>query len=156
LVAGHGMDYALAIYRELNGAYQSTLAFIAEEGIDCYATRCGRLIAATSPAHYEVLAKELGSMKRHLGLDFAMVSKAEQVREFASDIYCGGAVIPDLGSLHPGLYHKGVLDRVLAAGGIVLGQTEVRGIRRASAGFEVDTAGGAVGARDVVVATNGY
>src|SRR5262249_59133125 len=53
----------ISIYRELDGAYQSTLAFIAEEGIDCYATRCGRFIAATSPAHYEVLAKELGSMK---------------------------------------------------------------------------------------------
>ena len=78
LAAGHGADYALAIYRDLDAALQSTLAFIATEGIDCHAVRCGRFIAATSPHHYEVMAKELASMKRHLGFDFAMVPKAEQ------------------------------------------------------------------------------
>ena len=157
LAAGHGADYALAIYRDLDAALQSTLAFIATEGIDCHAVRCGRFIAATSPHHYEVMAKELGSMKRHLGFDFAMVPKAEQDSEFASEIYFGGAVIPDLGSLHPGLYHKGILERVQAAGGLVLGRTEVRRIaRRSPAGFEIATAGGTVEAREVVVATNGY
>jgi hypothetical protein len=49
-------------YRDLDAALQSTLAFIATEGID-HAVRCGRFI--TSP-HYEVMAKELGKMKRHL------------------------------------------------------------------------------------------
>ena len=136
---------------------QSTLDFIAREEIECHAVRCGRFIAATSPHHYEVMAKELASMKRHLGFDFAMVAKAEQRREFASDVYFGGAVIPDLGSLHPGLYHKGLLERVQAAGGLVLGRTEVQKIaRRSAAGFQLVTAGGVVEAREVVVATNGY
>jgi glycine/D-amino acid oxidase-like deaminating enzyme len=156
LLARHGADYAIAIYRELDAAYQTTLAFIAEEGIDCYAVRCGRFIGAASPRHYELLAAELGSMKRHLGFDFAMVPRTEQHREFASDVYFGGAVIPDLGSLHPGLYHKGLLDRVLAAGGTVLGRTEVLEIRRAAAGFEIVTARGATRAREAAIATNGY
>jgi len=96
-------------------------------------------------------------MKRHLGFDFAMVPKAEQVSEFGSEVYFGGAVIPDLGSLHPGLYHKGLLERVRAAGGLVLGRTEVLKIaRRTAAGFQIVTAGGMVEAREVVVATNGY
>ena len=156
LIASHGADYALAIYRELAAAYQTTMEFIAAEGIECHAVRCGRFVAATSPRHYELLASELGSMKRHLGLNFAMISRSEQHREFASDIYFGGAVIPDLGSLHPGLYHKGLLDRVLAAGGAVLGRTEVLQIRSSPAGFEIVTADGVMSAREVVVATNGY
>jgi glycine/D-amino acid oxidase-like deaminating enzyme len=156
LLARRGKDYALAIYRELDAALQTTLDFIAEEGIDCHATRCGRFYAATSPAHYDALAKELAAMKQHLGFDFAMVPKAEQHREFGSDLYFGGAVIPDLGSLHPGLYHKGLLDRVVAAGGVLLGRTEVHQIRRRATGFEVATAEGALVAREVVVATNGY
>jgi glycine/D-amino acid oxidase-like deaminating enzyme len=157
LLASHGLDYALAIYRDLDAALQNTRAFIAEEGIDCHATRCVRFIAATSPSHYEAMAKELASMKRHLGFDFVMVPKTEQHREFASDIYFGGAVIPDLGSLHPGLYHRGLLDRVLAAGALVLGRTEVRQIgRRSAAGFQIVTDRGTVEAGEVVIATNGY
>lgn len=156
LVTRHGKDHALAIYRELDAAYQSTMEFIADEGIDCHAVRCGRFIAATSPRHYDSLAVELASMKRHLGFDFAMISQAEQRTEFASDIYFGGAVIPDLGSLHPGLYHKGLLGRVRVAGGTVLGRTEVLQIRRAGRGFDIATTRGALRAREVIVATNGY
>ena len=133
LVEAEGRQQAMAIYRELDEAYQSTMAFIAEEGIDCHAVRCGRFIGATSSAHYELLARELESMKRHLGFDYHMVPKSAQHHEFASDVYCGGAVIPDLGSLHPGLYHKGLLDRVLEAGGQVSGDTEVLAIGRSAA-----------------------
>jgi glycine/D-amino acid oxidase-like deaminating enzyme len=149
---------ALAIYRELDAAYQTTLAFIAAEGIDCHAGRCGRFIGATSPRHYERLARQLESMKRHLGFPYHMIARAEQHQEIASDVYHGGAVIPDLGALHPGLYHQGLLDRVRSAGGLVRGPFEVLDIRRGPAekSFEVVTAGGSVQARDVVLATNGY
>jgi len=157
LLATHGEAYATALYRELDSALQTTLAFIEAEGIACYAVRCGRFIAATSPNHYEQLAVELGAMKRHLGFEFHMVSRAEQHRELASDVYFGGAVIPDLASIHPGLYHKGLLDRVLAAGGIVSGRNEVSRISPAgSGGFDLATAAGPLKAREVVVATNGY
>ena len=48
LIASHGAEYALAIYRELAAAYQTTMDFIAAEGIDCHAVRCGRFVAATT------------------------------------------------------------------------------------------------------------
>ncbi|MPZ34446.1 MAG: FAD-dependent oxidoreductase [Rhodospirillales bacterium] len=164
LKAAKGAAHASAIYRDLMMAYDSTLAFIEEEGIDCHAVRCGCLIAATSAAHYAVLERELSGMKADLGLPYSMVPRARLREEMASDLYDGGAVIPDLGSLHPGLYHRGLMTRALAAGVALFGRCEVTRIERvevepaASQGdrFRVSTAGGQTRARDVVVATNGY
>lgn len=151
-----GLDHAIAVYRELDEALQLVKQLVSREGIDCYLNICGRFIGATSPAHYELLAQDLAATKRHLGFGFHMVPRAEQHSEMATDAYFGGAVIPDLGSIHPGLYHKGLLDRVIAAGGVVRARTPVLSIDSLGQGFRVRTAGGDVTARDVVVATNGY
>ncbi len=111
LVMKVGPETAIRFYRELDSAYQTTMEFIQRESIDCHAVRCGRFMGATSVAPYDALAHELEQMNRHLGLPFQMVSRADQRLELATDLYFGGAVIPDLGSLHPGLYHKGLLAR---------------------------------------------
>jgi glycine/D-amino acid oxidase-like deaminating enzyme len=155
LKAAKGAAYAGAIYRDLMTAYDSTLAFIEAEGIECHAVRCGRLVAATSAAHYAVLERELDGMKADLGLPYSMVPRARLREEMASDLYDGGAVIPDLGSLHPGLYHRGLMERALAAGVAIFGECEVTKIEQGER-FRVTTAGGETHARDVVVATNGY
>jgi glycine/D-amino acid oxidase-like deaminating enzyme len=152
LKAAKGAAHASTIYRDLSMAYESTLAFIEEEGIDCHAVRCGRLIAATSAAHYAGLERELAGMKADLGLPYAMVPRALMREEMATDLYDGGAVIPDLGSLHPGLYHRGLMERALSAGVAIFGNCEVTAIAQG----HVTTATGETRARDVVVATNGY
>src|SRR5262249_24311294 len=136
-------------------AYESTLAFIEEEGIACHAVRCGRLIGATSAAHYAVLERELAGMKADLGLPYAMVQRERLRQEMATDLYEGGTVIPDLGALHPGLYHRGLLDRALSAGVTIFGKCEVTAIERGER-FRISTAAGQTRARDVVIATNGY
>jgi glycine/D-amino acid oxidase-like deaminating enzyme len=158
LKAAKGAAYAAAIYRDLSMAYETTLAFIEEEGIDCHAVRCGRLIAATSPAHYAGLERELAGMKADLGLPYFMMPRARLREEMATDLYDGGAVIPDLGSLHPGLYHRGMMMRTLAAGVAIFGNTEVTAVEQAGQGgsFRITTAAGQTCARDVVIATNGY
>jgi glycine/D-amino acid oxidase-like deaminating enzyme len=158
LKAAKGAACASAIYRDLSMAYESTLAFIEEEGIDCHAVRCGRLIAATSPAHYTVLERELAGMEADLGLPYSMLPRARMREEMATELYDGGAIIPDLGSLHPGLYHHGLMMRAQAAGVAIFGNCEVTAIDQAGRGarFRVVTAAGQTGARDVVVATNGY
>ena len=132
LKAAKGAAHASAIYRDLMMAYESTLAFIEEEGIDCHAVRCGRLIAATSAAHYAVLERELSGMKADLGLPYAMLPRARLREEMATDLYDGGAVIPDLGSLHPGLYHRGLMTRALAAGVAIFGKCEVIAVEPAA------------------------
>lgn len=159
LKAAKGAAHASAIYRDLMTAYESTLAFIEEEGIDCHAVRCGRLIAATSAAHHALLDRELAGMKADLGLPYSMLPRDRLREEMASDLYDGGAVIPDLGSLHPGLYHRGLMERALAAGVAIFGDCEVTAIDQVSRQgerFRVTTAVGQTRASDLVIATNGY
>lgn len=156
LKAAKGTAYAAPIYRDLSMAYESTWAFIAEEGIDCHAVRCGRLVAATSAAHYAGLERELAGMKVDLGLPYSMLPRGRLREEMATDLYHGGAVIPDLGSLHPGLYHRGLMTSALTAGVAILGNCEVTAIEKVDRGFRVTTAAGETRARDVVIATNGY
>lgn len=157
--ATKGSAYAAAIYLDLERAYASTLAFIEEEGIECHAVRCGRLIAATSAAHYAGLDRELAGMKADLGLPYSMLPRGRLREEMATDLYDGGAVIPDLGSLHPGLYHRGLMRSALAAGVTIFGNCEVTAVEQAAGQgdrFRVTSAAGQTRARDVVIATNGY
>jgi glycine/D-amino acid oxidase-like deaminating enzyme len=158
LVRSRGLPHAIRVYKELDCAYQTTINFIASESIDCHATRCGRFMGATSAAHYDLLAKELSEMKNHLGLPFHMLSKTEQRSEFATDVYFGGAVIPDLGSVHPGLYHRGLMQRAVAAGIALIPRTEVSAIKRCGGQqrLVVSTSGGDIACDDVLVCTNGY
>jgi glycine/D-amino acid oxidase-like deaminating enzyme len=158
LVEKKGLAKAAVMYKELDQAYRSVLEFARTEKIDCHAVVEGRFVGATSPEHHRLLEQELALMERHLNLPFHMISKAEQHSEMATDAYYGGAVIPDLGSIHPGLYHKGMQDRAIEAGVIISAPNEVREIKRnpSGAGNLVITAGGPIAAKDVIVATNGY
>jgi len=102
------------------------------------------------------MAREYGLRERHLGETFAMLPRGQQHRELGTDHYHGGAVIPDHGSFHPGLYHQGLLDRVIGVGVEVHARTAVLDLGRENAGIAVSTGRGTVQARDVLVAANGY
>jgi len=158
LMKKHGAERGLAFYRELGEAFAGVIRFIEAEKIECHLARPGRFYAATSAKHYAELEADLESLRRHVGYDYRMVPKDRVRTEFASDVYFGGAVIPDLASIHPGLYHKGLLERALAAGVAVSGETEATSIARHAGDdrVEVRTVRGTVLARDTIVATNGY
>ena len=129
---------------------------VESEGIGCHFTRCGRFRGAIRPEHYDAMARDLADLKRFAGVESFMVPKSEQAREIGSDLFHGGSVLPNDASLHPGLYHAGLMARVEARGGRVFGNSEVRGIRAEERGFEVATARGPIRCRDVLIATNGY
>ncbi len=156
LEAHHGAEFATSVYRELDAARQWAFALVAELGMDCHIASPGRFIAATSEAHYKDLARELEVMRRRLGFPYEMIAPADVRRELASDAYKGGAVIPDLGSIHPALYHQGLLKAARAAGVRVFTRTPVTRIARDGKVVRVATPRGAVAAREAIVATNGY
>lgn len=151
-----GLEPAKALYGEALAALEFVFELVEREQISCHLVRCGRLVGAVRPGHYDKLAREVEMMIRHLGDEGEMVSAQEIGAEIGSDLYHGGQIWPRLGAIHPGLYHQGLLERVEAAGAEVLGQAPVSAIRRDKVGFTVATGRGALAARDVVIATNGY
>jgi glycine/D-amino acid oxidase-like deaminating enzyme len=152
----HGAEFATRVYRELDAARQWVWSLAAELGIHCHIAQCGRFIGATSEAHYNDLARELEIMRRRLGFPYEMIAPLDVRRELASDAYMGGAVIPDLGSIHPALYHQGLLQAARAAGVRVFTHTPVTRLTRDGKAVRVATARGPVTAREAIVATNGY
>jgi len=156
VVAAHGLDKAKALYGGLMDAFQNVIRIIREEEIDCGFVQCGRYTAAPTPKYYDRMARELDLRHKHLGWPFEMIPRSAQRTQIGTDFWYGGAVIPDLGALHPGLYHQGLLDRARKAGAALYGATRVEGLRQEGAEIEISTDRGKVVARDAIVATNGY
>lgn len=156
LIALRGRAKAEAMLREGVAMLDYIEALIAREGIACGFSRCGRFRGAIRPAHYEAMARDMEDLKAVAGVESFMVPRAEQHREIGSDLFHGGSVLPDDGSLHPGLYHAGLMARVTALGGAIHGAAGVTAIRAENGGFAVSTPRGIVRCRSVIVATNGY
>ena len=157
LLARHGRARAAAIYAEMQAANEAVFEVVAREAIDCDLERCGRLILAHSPRQRDALTAELRLKAEHLGEAFEMLGPDRLAGEIAcGDRFVAGALIPDLAALHPGRYQLGLLRSVLAEGVPVLARTPVTAVSGGRGDLTVTTPRGAVRARAVLFATNGY
>jgi glycine/D-amino acid oxidase-like deaminating enzyme len=156
LIRRYGDETGRALYRETLDGYQTVKRLIADEAIDCDFREVGHLELAFAPPH----VKEL--LHAHQDLAFmgveSLVVPRERIREeIGSDAYYGALVVPDSGLLHPGRYFAGLAAAADRAGADLHEGVRARAIRRQGDGrFVVETDRGAILARDVFVATNGY
>ncbi len=156
LIETQGEDKALALYREGLEAECWLKEFMRTEAIECHFENHGRFTGAYRPADYETLAREADTVTKHFDRAIYAVPRAEQRNEIGSDGYYGGLVQEDMCALHPALYHRDLLKRALEAGVTMHGQCGVTGFYREGEALIVETERGAVKARELVVATNGY
>ena len=157
LVKKFGRERADRILAEAKLAREDLAQFIAAEGIDCDFRITGRFSGASKPADYETLARESDLLRKSLGIEAFPVPKAEQHTHLGTDFYQGGMVRMDIGGVHPGKLHAGMLARTLAAGAKIHGETGVTRVRPDDGnGYAVETARGIVKARHVILGTNGY
>lgn len=155
-----GRNKALAILRE---GYQSVDwlgEFITTEKIDCNYTVCGSFLGAHSLRHYRKLEKDLSNEDPDLPSGGRLVEADAMSAEIGTQRYFGGVVYPQDASLQPALYHRGLTDKVIAAGASIHAYTpviDVRELDNLSAGkLRVKTDHGELIAREVLIATNGY
>ena len=157
LAAQLGPERAKVLANEAVASHHFVVNLIEREQIACHFSYCGRFIAAETPGQYAALKRDLEDMaKAGLEIDGEMVPAADQRAEVGSDYYQGGMILRGTGALHPGLYHQGLVERVIGAGATVIDKTPVTAIARDGDGFAVATPRGTVRARDVIVGTNGY
>ncbi|HEV2675135.1 MAG TPA: FAD-binding oxidoreductase [Aliidongia sp.] len=153
LARRHGRERAAAIIQEGRNSLAWVAAFVEAEKIDCDFRIVGRFHAAHSPGKYEALARQLDAQPT---VEAHLVPRSEQRGELGTDAYFGGVVYARHASIDPAKYHRGMLERAVAAGVRVVAHCPATDIRRESGGFLVQTARGPIAARQVVVATNGY
>ena len=151
-----GEAQARAIQAEAKAAREDLAAFIEREKIDCDFAVTGRFTGASTAGEYDNLAREADDLRQTLGIEAHAVPRAEQHAVLGTDFYHGGMVRDDIGGVHPAKLHRGMLERALAAGVTVHGETAVLGFEASGGGFKVTTARGTVQADHVIAGPNGY
>jgi glycine/D-amino acid oxidase-like deaminating enzyme len=156
MVKRYGVDLARALHGESQAALQLVSGLIRDGDIDAELRLNGWLELAWAPSHaadFPDAAAELERFGMH-----ARVIEGDALRaEIGTDAYHGGLAIDPGGVLHPGKWFAGLVGLAERAGADLHEGTPATAIRRQRDGrFVVETGRGAILARDVLVATNGY
>ena len=136
-----------AMERAIQATVDEVGAVVEREGIDCGFVKGGQLTVAQTPLQLERVEALIrpGDGSRLLG--------AEEVRErVAVDSVLGARFMPDCARVQPAALVRGVAAAAEAAGALIFERTRVERIEPGAA----VTAAGAVSARFVVRATEGY
>ena len=156
LVRKHGKELGRALYQDTLDGYETIKGLIADEAIDCEFREVGYVELAFAQSHVKGLGQVRASLAE-MGEASLVVPREKLHDEIGSDAYYGGLVVPGSGLLHPGRYLAGVAAAADRAGADLHEGIRATSIRRqGDRRFVVETERGAIHARDVVVATNGY
>lgn len=157
MVPKFGLGFAVEVCKESAAAHDFTVKLIRDEQIACHYQDTGRFTAAPTRAVFDGMARDLDLMREHgVPVDAEMVLAADGPQGYRPGRYWGGQILRGNGVTHAGLYHRGLLERVVGQGARAYGFCPAQEIVRKGAGFRVATPKGAISAGHVVVATNGY
>ena len=156
LVKRYGQETGAALYRETLDSYDLVKQLIADEAIECDFREVGHLELAYAPSHVPELEHARDSLAS-VGVSSTVVPRERIREEIGSDAYYGALAVEGSGLLHPGRYFAGLAAAAARAGADLHEDVRAQSIRRQADGrFVVETSRGAILARDVFVATNGY
>jgi glycine/D-amino acid oxidase-like deaminating enzyme len=156
LTKRYGPALARAIYSESIEALELVFGLIRDNDIDAELRPSGWLELAWAPSHFEDFADEAEALNG-FGVRARVVERDRLREEIGTDAYHGGLAVEPGGVLHPGKWFAGLVGLAERAGADLHEGTPVQSIRKQADGrFVVETARGAILARDVLVATNGY
>jgi glycine/D-amino acid oxidase-like deaminating enzyme len=156
LIKRYGADTGKALYRETLDSYDLVKRLIADEPIDCDFREVGHLELAYAPSHVPELEHARESLAS-VGVSSTVVPRERIREEIGTDAYYGALAVEGSALIHPGRYFGGLAAAADRAGADLHEGVRAQRIRRQADGrFVVETSRGAILARDVFVATNGY
>ena len=156
LVRRHGRELGRALYLESLEALAFLTGLIRDEGIDAELRTNGYMELAWGAADAAGFLAEQAALA-DLGVVARVVGRDELRAEVGTDLYPAGLAIDAGGVLHPGKWFAGLVALADRAGADLHEGVRVMRIRRQADGrFVVETDRGAILARDVLAAMNGY
>lgn len=156
MIKRYGADLARTIYSESVEALELVSGLIRDNDIDAELRTNGWLELAWAPGHTAEFPEEAAALEQ-FGMRARVIARSDLREEIGTDAYHGGLAVEPGGVLHPGKWFAGLVGMAERAGADLHEATPVLSIRRQRDGrFVVETARGAILARDVLVATNGY
>ena len=155
LVRQHGRDRGERLYGESIEAYEHVAA-LCEGPIDADFVRSGHVVLASAPAHAAGF-EDGAALMQTVDMPARALAREELREEIGSDAFFGGLVVERSGGLHPGKLTTGLVALAEVAGATLIEDVRALHVRRQADGRSVvETSRGAILARDVIVATNGY
>ena len=155
LVKQHGRERGERLYRESIDAYEHVAA-LCEGPIEADFVRSGHVVLASAPGHAAGFA-DGAALMQSVDMPAHAIAREQLHEEIGSDAFHGGLVVERSGGLHPGKLTAGLVTLAESAGATLIEDVRALHVRRQADGRSVvETSRGAILARDVIVATNGY
>jgi glycine/D-amino acid oxidase-like deaminating enzyme len=156
LLRAYGRVRARALFRASDAALHDLETLIHDERIDCGFERTGHVQAAWKPSHFRSLREEQAVLARDFDHDVRLVERRDQRQEIGSDRFHGVLVDDRSAALNPAQYVRGLARAAQARGVRIATGVSVLDAARDGDVWRIATTAGAVAARDVLFATNGY
>jgi glycine/D-amino acid oxidase-like deaminating enzyme len=156
LVQRYGRELATRLYADSVEATEFLGRTIRDAGLDAELRFNGYMELASARSHADEFDEE-AAIRTEWGTPARVLPRDRLTEEVGTAAYHGGLAIDTGGVLHPGKWFAGLVDLADQAGADLHEGTRAKTIRRQADGrFVVETERGAILARDVLVATNGY
>lgn len=156
LVRRYGPALGRELFRESVDATAMVAGLIRDQSIDAELRLHGYLELAWGPSHADDFPAEVAGLE-DFGTHARVVRGEELAAEIGTSAYEAGLAVDAGGVLHPAKWFVGLVGLAERAGAELHEGVRVRATRRQADGrFVVETERGAILARDVLVATNGY
>lgn len=150
-----GPAEAEALYRFGAGTAETVFSLIERFQIRCEAHRDGWIQAAHSPAMLKAVQRRVSELQIK-GADVEWLNSTEIQNLVGTPYYKGGMLDRRSGMVQPLSYARGLARAAASMGATILSNTPVRNLRREGSAWRLETPTGAVLAKHVLLATNGY
>jgi glycine/D-amino acid oxidase-like deaminating enzyme len=155
LITRYGAERGETLFRFGQEAADLVFELVERHAIDCHAERQG-WIQAVHAHRTMALAEKKAAECAERGATVEMLSASDIAERTGAEGYAGGWIHRGGGMLQPLSFARGLAAAARAAGATIHGGSPVTALQQDSAGWRVETPGGRVDARQVVLATNAY
>lgn len=156
LITRFGQTLARELWNISLDAVDLVGEIVADEQISCHFTRCGHGMLAAKPSHLEQMKQEAEQCRQKFGHTVRILAAAEMPAEVGTNSYYGGWIDEYSASLHPAQYLYGLAQAGQQKGVRLYDQAKVWQLRPEKRGYLLQTRRGALQAKEVIIATNGY
>ena len=129
---------------------------VAEEGIDCYFRRSGKLKLASKPAHFDALARNFEAIHAEVDPDTALLRPQELSGEIGSRSFHGAMLSKKSAMMHMGRFVTGLAQAAAQHGASIFEDAPVTDRQRVGVRHALITPRGTVTADAVLLATGAY
>ncbi|MGI9475337.1 MAG: NAD(P)/FAD-dependent oxidoreductase [Hyphomicrobiaceae bacterium] len=150
-----GAEMGARMVRMSGAAGDLVFSLIERHAISCDAVHSGWIRAAHNETALQALTSRVEQWQRRGG-PLRLLSREETTQMIGTDVYCGGAIDPRGGNVHPLNYALGLADAAIAAGAKVHGNSRALGLEHEAGRYVLETADGRLTADKVLLCTNGY